>query len=1325
MFKKKALVSILTVLSIVTAIFNFSSFNLYAAAPFEAGAVVQAEDGVLANDMQIQNSKTASGGKAIGVPKAPRLDDPSTLPQPDARYSFNVTQSGEYKIYMRYNSADSAKDSFHYRFDDADYRQKSCTIGMDWNWLELPAVSMSPGVHTFDITHREAGVYIDLLILTQELTEEQKSNIENSIIYDNKPTSPPAAANSKAVTFDASDGSAIIEAEDITIDEANYQIVSESYASGGKAIAAASGKKEVLASETGAEFNVNIDKTARYSVWVRYSAITGGEDSMFLSADGGEYSHTGLPITGDSREDYGWKRIYQGTAAFEEGTKHNFRFYPRETNNRIDKIIVTSHSTFIPTGMGDKSIEPTTLPADVHPLPTITPPPTHPRLLFTPSHIEEIKANMTKPQNATAYENFKRFLDSNIDGNVGSIIVDGASTYNSQLLVTIESFAFDYAINGNIESGNKAISCIKNFLETVLFSPKAQDVTRPMGHTIFAAAEVYDWCYPLLSEEDKLYIIEKCESIAGGMEVGWPPSQQNAVVGHAGEAQLLRDLLGFSIATYDERPDMYNFIAGRLLSDFLAPRNLWYRSHTHHQGTSYGGYRFTWEMVFLNIMQQLSGEQVFTDDAQYVPYQWLYIRRPDGRVFRRGDSYRIGGGEQGKYWSDYREALFYTASSFDNPYIKYELLKQNPGLNAFTNTHGQLTPVIVLILNNPDFEGKSYTELPLSKYFASPYGMMVARTGWTEQIDYNSNIAMAEMSIGELWAANHHHLDFGTFQLYYKGILALDSGIYDLYGTDHDYNYNKETIAHNSLLIFDPNENTARVNSGGQRRPGGEMKNMSAWLPNQNDLYAPENNYIMGKVLGHEYDTENKVPQYSYIKGDISRAYSDKVEKPGGVLRSMVFMPLDDQNHPAALIVMDKVTSTNPSFKKTWLVHTQQEPVISGNTAYVLRDTGDYNGRMDLTTLLPLDAQLTKIGGEGSEYIAGGQNWKPLNDSGDIGESGAWRIEVSPGSANKTDYFLNVMQVSDADKNAAPLECELIENNSIAGVKIKNRAAIFAKDAQRLKNSFTFTISGNDNNLKIFVAGVKEGTWTITANGTNIVKTATADGGVLFFDGAAGEYTLTPGGTPPKPGDNNSNGDNNGGSGTPTPPPTPTPSKQPDLRPIDIEEVSWAKDYILDVISKGIMKGYEEGGQYSFRPNNNTTRAEFATALFNYLNLSKDATSVFEDTKDHWAKDYISKLVDMGILNGTNESSFAPDDYITREQIAAILNRAFDPATVADEFKYTDNSFISDWAADSVYAVRSAGWMSGDASGTFRPKDTATRAEIATILSRLAADNVK
>ena len=69
-----------------------------------------------------------------------------------------------------------------------------------------------------------------------------------------------------------------------------------------------------------------------------------------------------------------------------------------------------------------------------------------------------------------------------------------------------------------------------------------------------------------------------------------------------------------------------------------------------------------------------------------------------------------------------------------------------------------------------DLKAKAPDDLPLTRYSGSPFGWMIARTAWDE------NSVIAEMKINEQFVGNHQHLDGGSFQLYYKGPLAIDAG---------------------------------------------------------------------------------------------------------------------------------------------------------------------------------------------------------------------------------------------------------------------------------------------------------------------------------------------------------------------------------------------------------------------------------------------------------------------------------------------------------------------------------------------------------------------
>ncbi|MDF2925736.1 MAG: hypothetical protein K0R57_4650 [Paenibacillaceae bacterium] len=746
----------------------------------------------------------------------------------------------------------------------------------------------------------------------------------------------------------------------------------------------------------------------------------------------------------------------------------------------------------------------TPLPEGEFPPPSIAPPAAHPRLLFTAADIPAIRTNIQAAQNRPAAEAYAAFLQQKTDG----MLPQSSFNFDAEMLGHIEALAFDYAIYGNAENGRQAVAAICSYLSDVKFKGMF-DSSRAMGHVVFACSEVYDWCYPLLSEEDRQYMVHACEEIIRsaqaddrrGMEIGYPPSGQSAITGHAGEAQMMRDLLSFGIAVYDEYPDIYNYTAGRFFTQFIEPRNFWYRSHSHHQGCAYGPYRFLWDLWSAYIFKAMTGDRIYIPEMERVAYEWIYTSRPDGQLMRNGDDFVELTTPRGQTYIQHPMFLM-AAGYFGNAHFKYEGMDQSEQLTSFIYKNTTWTPVQALIMNDPHLEGEPWDNLPCSVYLPSPKGAIVARTGWSDQAD--SPPVIAVMNIGEYWASNHHHLDAGSFQLYYKGILASESGAYNSYYTEHDKNYNKRTVAHNTLLIHDPGETTLLqgydplVNEGGQRLPndGWEPADFAEWMGKD---------YKTGSVLEHAVASDSVRPGYAYIKGDITQAYSGKVRE---VLRSMLFMPLDDPDHPAVMIVLDKVTAADRLYKKSYLLHTQQEPEIKGNRVVAVNDRYGNNGRLVHETLLPSDYEMVKIGGPGHEFEAGGVNFSI--DAERLRErmfEGGWgRVEISPAEPRQTDYFLHVMTVSDADTTAPDLCSTLMEGEGFTGVVVSDRIAILAKDAGKRKTDLIFTPPDN-RNYSVLVTGLKEGTWRIEPAGEE-VEAITGGHAVSFSVQTEGTVTL-------------------------------------------------------------------------------------------------------------------------------------------------------------------------------------------------------------------------
>ena len=90
-----------------------------------------------------------------------------------------------------------------------------------------------------------------------------------------------------------------------------------------------------------------------------------------------------------------------------------------------------------------------------------------------------------------------------------------------------------------------------------------------------------------------------------------------------------------------------------------------------------------------------------------------------------------------------------------------------------------------------------------------------------------------------------------------------------------------------------------------------------------------------------------KTPEFSNVKTDLTNAYSEKVKDYD---RYMVFMNLDNEDYPAAMVVFDKVESSNKTFKKKWLLHSIEEPEVESHFV-VLLTAVDRNHKIASTVL--------------------------------------------------------------------------------------------------------------------------------------------------------------------------------------------------------------------------------------------------------------------------------------------------------------------------------------------------------------------------------------
>ena len=227
-------------------------------------------------------------------------------------------------------------------------------------------------------------------------------------------------------------------------------------------------------------------------------------------------------------------------------------------------------------------------------------------------------------------------------------------------------------------------------------------------------------------------------------------------------------------------------------------------------------------------------------------------------------------------------------------------------------------------------------------------GFVYARSSWDEDATYFF------FKCGDRFTA-HQHLDVDHFVIYKHAELAGDGGHYDEFGSAHDVNYHLRTIAHSTLLVLDPagalaghpRRRRSPRNDGGQHHTwqhhNGAASDPADWLK-QKDATATSPTCWRSRSAA----------SYLYVAGDATRAYSPN--KLSLFTRQIVFL------RPDTFVIFDRVTSTRPEFKKTWLLQAMTHAGARSGRALVITNG---KGRLFVQTLLPKDARVAAGLGRG------------------------------------------------------------------------------------------------------------------------------------------------------------------------------------------------------------------------------------------------------------------------------------------------------------------------------------------------------------------------
>ncbi len=521
----------------------------------------------------------------------------------------------------------------------------------------------------------------------------------------------------------------------------------------------------------------------------------------------------------------------------------------------------------------------------------------------------------------------------------------------------------------------------------------------------------------------------------------------------------------------------------RAFDNILDTANLVTPDGSYHESMDYMRITTAAMALLAELRRTVDGDDPAWQTPLYgnIGRTYLYKLLPDGTSSREGDD------EYPFPKRDDNVVLGYAVSRFKDPYAAW--IQRESGWLP----REWLVPVLQFLWSDPNVRPRdprqaTATELPRHQWFHG-VDQVILRDGWGPDATWIQFLA------GPFFA-KHQHLDRNAFTIYHRGYLAIDSGAdYTETESPHYLNQYRRTIAHNTMLVYDPSERFfwgedlwRAANDGGQRMDSSRYWNT---IRSRDDWRHTRDVWDVAHVEAASFHDG----EYQFVRGDATQAYSAR--KLAHFSRDLLYLPTR-----GLLAVFDRVRSTDPSFRKVWLLHGVDRPEVeAANATATPIDVGhggrsygsattvtwrDGKGQLRVHPVLPRAREVVIRGGPGWDFWTpgddrggawgSGQNWPlepfaggplpsdpflarmwktfwgPTPDRLEPSNSlhvvpGGWRMEVSPSEPALDDRFLHLLEIGD---RGAPgvARVEPLEGYRLAGVIADNVVLLFAVDPQ-------------------------------------------------------------------------------------------------------------------------------------------------------------------------------------------------------------------------------------------------------------------------------------
>ena len=442
----------------------------------------------------------------------------------------------------------------------------------------------------------------------------------------------------------------------------------------------------------------------------------------------------------------------------------------------------------------------------------------HPRIFLTENKKISVQRNINGSLEPV-YRLFTRYI--NKEAKIPRRIV-GLKTF-------IYREGFLYQVTGDEKHANNVIMAMERFPSSI----KAYGgLNNGYGHAIEALSIGFDWCYDQIIERGKKELfVELINSyMEGNLEnLQGLPDFHN----YASQGQVA--ILVAGLATYGDNDKAFEYIdlARRVMETgdntirngvlFNVRRSMEAVNGTANwEGVTYGRRTLFNSMKYCDALNtatngKLNPWKTSFKNLENAGYYIMYSLRPDNIFESLGDVnwpgiMTLDINNMAMLQSTFNNRYF---TSFINKYYRITDKSFDPEIRIRGN---KASLTFYLLYFDPNVENGELEDLPNTMRFG---GTVIIRTGFSPQDTF---IAFKS---GFHWGF-HSQLDHGTFTIYKDSPLVIDSGFYDnwKWGKRHNWNYWKRTVAHNTLIVYNKEDQLINypkkyerklVNDGGQR----------------------------------------------------------------------------------------------------------------------------------------------------------------------------------------------------------------------------------------------------------------------------------------------------------------------------------------------------------------------------------------------------------------------------------------------------------------------------------------------------------------------------